>query len=252
MRPSSLSSTGRAALSTAGLIALITSVAFFTADMRFPGWLALLPVTGAAAIVGAGPQAAMNRLIFSNRAAVFVGLISYPLYLWHWPLISYAYIVRAGRPPTHLMAAGLIVASFFLAWAAYRFVERLVRFGAHRHRLTIIAAVCVAALGAGGLAVWLDGGVPARFPSGLDIQKINAAKLDVTYQPTKGMDVTEYNTCIPGSECSFGIGDGYALVSHIGQGVARSLLLATVSFSTTDRGCNNWPTKGDWRRTLIS
>lgn len=65
--------------------------------MRFPGWLALLPVAGAAAVILAGPEATVNRLVFSNRAVVFVGLISYPLYLWHWPLISYANIIRLGN-----------------------------------------------------------------------------------------------------------------------------------------------------------
>ena len=208
----------RSWISCAGLAALLTSVALFTAEMRFPGWLALPTVAGAAAVILAGPEAAMNRIVFSNRTAVFVGLISYPLYLWHWPLISYAYIIRAGRPPTHLMAAALVVASFLLAWATYRFIEYPVRFGAHRRRRTVIVAVCVAALGACGLAIWIDGGLSVRFPASLDIQKINAAKLDVTYQPTKGMEVLAYNSCSAGDGCRFGIRGNYALVSHLGHG----------------------------------
>lgn len=197
---------------------------FFTPEIRFPGWAALLPVAGAAALILSGPDATVNRTVFSNRTAVFVGLISYPLYLWHWPLISYAYVIRMGRAPTHLMAAALVVASFLLAWATYRFVEYPVRFGVHRHRRTKIIAICVAALGACGLAVWIDSGVPERFPAGLDIQKINTAKLDPTYQPTKGMDVLDYNTCVAGDGCSFGIRAGYALVSHLGHGERKVAL----------------------------
>ncbi len=197
---------------------MLISVALFTSEMRFPGWLALLPVAGAVGIILAGPEAMVNRMVLSNRVVVFVGLISYPLYLWHWPLICYAYIIRAGRPPTHLMAAALVAASFLLAWATYRFVEHPVRFGVHRHRRTVIVAVCVAALSACGLAVWIDGGVSERFPATLDIQKINAAKLDVTYQPTKGMEVLDYNSCSAGDGCRFGIRGGYALVSHLGHG----------------------------------
>ncbi len=87
---------------------MLISVALFTSEMRFPGWLALLPVAGAVGIILAGPEAMVNRMVLSNRVVVFVGLISYPLYLWHWPLICYAYIIRAGRPPTHLMAAALV------------------------------------------------------------------------------------------------------------------------------------------------
>jgi hypothetical protein len=197
---------------------MLISVALFTSEMRFPGWLALLPVAGAVGIILAGPEAMVNRMVLSNRVVVFVGLISYPLYLWHWPLICYAYIIRAGRPPTHLMAAALVAASFLLAWATYRFVEHPVRFGVHRHRRTVIVAVCVAALSACGLAVWIDGGVSERFPATLNIQKINAAKLDVTYQPTKGMEVLDYNSCSAGDGCRFGIRGGYALISHLGHG----------------------------------
>ena len=135
-RPIDLASNTRSWISIAGLAALLASVALFTPELRFPGWFALLPVAGAVAVILAGQDTTVNRIVFSNRAAVFVGLISYPLYLWHWPLISYAYIIRLGKPPTPLMALGLVVASFLLAWATYRFIEYPVRFGQHRHRRT--------------------------------------------------------------------------------------------------------------------
>ena len=70
----------RSWISFAGLAALLTSVALFTPGIRFPGWPALLPVAGAVAVILAGPEAPVNRIVFSNRAVVFVGLISYPLY----------------------------------------------------------------------------------------------------------------------------------------------------------------------------
>ncbi len=196
----------RSWISLAGLAALVTSVALFTADLRFPGWPALLPVVGATAVILAGPDAPVNRIVFSNRAAVFVGLISYPLYIWHWPLISYAHVVRMEKPLTPLLAILLIAISFLLAWATYRFIEYPIRFGARRHRRTLIVASCVAALGACGLVVWINNGFPERFPpypGGLDIRKISAAKFDLIYQPTEGMDVTDHDT---------------TLVSHLGHG----------------------------------
>ncbi len=208
----------RSWISVAGLTALLTSVTLFTPDMRFPGFPALLPVAGAMAIIWAGPDAVVNRTVFSNRAAVSIGLISYPIYIWHWPLISYAYIIRMGRAPTLLMAAALVAASCLLAWATYRFVEYPIRFAGHRHRRTQGIAVCVAALGAFGLSVWIDGGVPERFPTGLDIQKISAAKLDDTYRPTEGMEVLVYNSCSAGNGCAAGVRRGYPLVSHLGRG----------------------------------
>ena len=179
-----------------GPTALLTSVTLFTPEMNFPGWVALLPVAGAVAIILAGPGATVNRIFFSNRAAVFVGLISYPLYLWHWPLIAYAYVIRLGKAPTPLMAAGLVAVSFLLAWATYRFVELPVRFGKHRHWRTQIVAVCVAALGACGLVIWTRGGFPDRFPelAGLDLRKISEARADVTFQPTRSMKALEQNS----------------------------------------------------------
>ncbi|WP_168213006.1 MULTISPECIES: acyltransferase family protein [unclassified Bradyrhizobium] len=206
-----LSPNVRSWISFAGLAAIVTSAALFTAEMRFPGWLALLPVAGAAAVILAGPEATVNRLVFSNRAVVFVGLISYPLYLWHWPLISYANIIRLGKPPTPLMALGLVATSFLLAWATYRFIEYPVRFGRHRHRRTLIVAACVAALGACGLAVWIKGGFPERFPSlpGIDIRKVGDARLDADFKPTKGMEVSDH---------------GWTLVAHLGYGERKVAL----------------------------
>ena len=206
-----LSPNVRSWISFAGLAALLTSVALFTAEMRFPGWLALLPVAGAAALILAGPEAALNRIVFSNRAVVFVGLISYPLYLWHWPLISYAYIIRLGKAPTPLLATALVVTSFLLAWATYRFIEYPIRFGAHRHRNTQIVAACMVALGACGLAVWTKSGFPDRFPAlpGIDIRKIGEAKLDANFKPTKGMEVSDH---------------GWNLVAHLGHGERKVAL----------------------------
>jgi peptidoglycan/LPS O-acetylase OafA/YrhL len=201
----------RSWISFAGLAALLTSATLFTAEMRFPGWLALLPVAGAAAVILAGPQAAVNRTVFSNRAVVFVGLISYPLYLWHWPLISYAHIIRLGKAPTPLMATALVAVSFLLAWVTYRFIEYPVRFGAHRHRRTQIVAACVAALGACGLVLWTKDGFPDRFLPlpGIDIRKIGEAKLDADFKPTKDMEVSNH---------------GWTLVAHLGHGERKLVL----------------------------
>jgi peptidoglycan/LPS O-acetylase OafA/YrhL len=201
-----ISPIARSWISLAGLVALSASVALFTTKISFPGWPALLPVAGAVAVILAGPEAIVNRVLFSNRAAVFVGLISYPLYLWHWPLISYALVVRMEKPLTPLMAVALVASSFLLAWATYRFVEYPIRFGRHRHRRTVIIAASVAVLGACGLVVWTNNGFPERFPkysTSLDIRKISAAKHDSIYRPTKSMEVVDHDTI---------------LISHLGHG----------------------------------
>jgi peptidoglycan/LPS O-acetylase OafA/YrhL len=201
----------RSWISIAGSAALLASVALFTPEIRFPGWHALLPVTGAVAVILAGPEATVNRIVFSNPALVRVGLISYPLYIWHWPLISYAYVVRLGKAPTPLMAAALLASSFLLAWATYRFIEYPIRFGADRHRRTQLVAACVAALGVCGMAVWAKSGFPERFPPlpGIDVRKIGNAKLDADFKATQGMRVSDHD---------------WVLVANLGQGERKVAL----------------------------
>ncbi len=193
----------RSWVSSVGLAALVASVALFSSELRFPGWWALLPVAGTLALIATGPKALVNRTILSQRAVVFIGLISYPLYLWHWPLISFAYVIRLGKMPTPLMAAGLLIAALPLAWATYRFVELPIRFGKHRFR-TQIAIVGMIVVAGCGLVTWAANGFPGRFPSfpGLDMRKISEAARDPVFQPTNGMEVSNH--------------DG-TLVAHLGQ-----------------------------------
>src|SRR5258707_3234889 len=70
-----------------GILLIGISVTSMNREMPLPGWLALLPTTGACLAIAAGPDAWLNRNLLSNPPMTWVGLISYPLYLWHWPLL---------------------------------------------------------------------------------------------------------------------------------------------------------------------
>lgn len=94
----------------------------------FPGKLAIIPVAAAVLIISAGPHAWLNRKILSNKFAVWIGLISFPLYLWHWPLLSFARILESGSPSAFIRFAAIALA-VVLAWISYRFLERPVRLG---------------------------------------------------------------------------------------------------------------------------
>jgi peptidoglycan/LPS O-acetylase OafA/YrhL len=179
--------------SVVGLILIIGGTLLLKQQMRFPGWLALLPTSGAIVLIATGPSAWINRVVLSNRIAVFTGLISYPLYLWHWPLISYAYILRLGRAPREATAIGIVVISFLLAWLTYRLVERPFRFGGNRRSKTIALVAIMSLMGVAGTTTWLAKGFTSRFsdlPS-INISKINAANRDGIFQPTKSMHVRE-------------------------------------------------------------
>ncbi|WP_370659744.1 acyltransferase family protein [Massilia polaris] len=91
--------------SAAGALLLAIGFAIISREHQFPGWYALLPTVGALLMIGAGPQSWFNRFVLSNRLLVWFGLISYPLYLWHWPLLAFAHIVESGTPAPQLRAA---------------------------------------------------------------------------------------------------------------------------------------------------
>ena len=115
-------------LAAGGVMAILVATLLFDQEGHFPGMLALAPTLGAAAIIAAGPATFVNRRILSSRLAVYIGLISYPLYLWHWPGLSFIDIVTPVngawiRP----LKFGVVVFAVLAAMATYHFVERPLR-----------------------------------------------------------------------------------------------------------------------------
>ncbi len=152
------------AMSVMGFVLIVSGAAVFTGDLPYPGWRALLPTFGAALVIAAGPCAWLNRVVLSARWLVFVGLISFPLYLWHWPLLSFGHIVHAGTPDV-TARMGLVGLSLLLAWLTYRLVEIPLRYG-NPNRLKVPALVGAMALAGclGGICFRFDG-FPQRFPN---------------------------------------------------------------------------------------
>jgi hypothetical protein len=148
-------------LSCIGFIVLSYGLIRINRDLQFPGKWALIPVLGTAFIVAAGPLAWFNTKILSNKVLVWFGLISYPLYLWHWPLLSFAWIVEAG-PPSNATRMGLIVLSIALAWLTYRLIERPIRFGKHGGLKVALLVVSMLVLGGAGLNTFYERGFPSR------------------------------------------------------------------------------------------
>lgn len=153
---------GRNFLSIMGTIFLFAACLLVRADKGFPGWWAMLPAGGAAMLIAAGPRAWINRVVLSNRLMVWVGMISYPLYLWHWPLLSFARIVESGEPALaiRVKAVGLAVV---LAWLTYRLVELPVR---RRQKgtgtLAIVFVTFMVAVAGVGAWIFTHHGMPER------------------------------------------------------------------------------------------
>lgn len=109
-----------------GMVLIVIAITRFDKSGTFPGWRALIPTLGTALLIAAGPGATFNRLILGSRGMVLVGLISYPLYLWHWPLLSLSRILESGNPSLKVRIAAVVLA-FGLACVTYLAVERPIR-----------------------------------------------------------------------------------------------------------------------------
>lgn len=125
------------ALSFVGSFLLVYGFWKINRDFSFPDKWAVIPVLGAVLIISAGQKAWVNRTILSNKVSVWFGLISFPLYLWHWPLLSFARIVESEVPSRNIRITAVLL-SIVLAWLTYKLVERPIRFGKHNK-----AKVCV-------------------------------------------------------------------------------------------------------------
>ena len=114
-------------VSVLGLAVLLTAI--FKLDSNdFPGYKALLPVMGTVLMIAADKNAFLNRYLLSNRLMVWFGLVSYPLYIWHWPFLSFAWIV-AGEEPQLKVRIGCVFLAVIMSAVTYYFVEPKLRWG---------------------------------------------------------------------------------------------------------------------------
>jgi hypothetical protein len=139
---------------------LIGFASFKLTRKGFPGIWALYPVLGSALLILAG-KSIFNRFILSQKWIVYFGLISYPLYLWHWPLLSFAHIIETEIPNQRIRIEALIL-SFTLAILTFELIEKKIRFNtsfakklSQRH-LAIALVTIVITLGCVSLLNFFD------------------------------------------------------------------------------------------------
>ncbi|WP_213949583.1 acyltransferase family protein [Luteibacter sp. dw_328] len=157
------------AISLLGALALAFSILHFSERLAFPGYWALLPVMGAAAVIFAGPQALVNKWVLSHRVAVWVGLISYPIYLWHWPLLTAANLSTSPFVTQHITAVKLAImaASILLGWLSYTLIETPVKRVRADKRLAAGIFATLLLLGGAGIYTVRAAGFPERIPENL-------------------------------------------------------------------------------------
>ena len=146
-------------ISIIGLCSILLGVKFLTKDDNFPGWLPLLPIFGAICIIYAGPNACLNKLL-SHKAVVWIGLISFPLYLWHWPILSFCYIINS-KMPSALTRIIAIIISIILSWLTYKIIETPIRLRTDHNVIKFLLSAMVC-LSLAGLIVFQYNGLESR------------------------------------------------------------------------------------------
>lgn len=132
-------------MSLLGFFILIYGVIAFNNSLSFPGMRALIPVSGTLLVIAAGSDAWLNRFIFMNPIAIWFGLISYPLYLWHWPILSFLRIIEGETPHQYAQFIAIVI-SIFLAWLTFQFVEKPIRNNKRSTRLKLILLIILSAM----------------------------------------------------------------------------------------------------------
>lgn len=213
----------RELVAAAGLLAIGIPIVVFDGTTDFPGLAALPPVLGAALIIlaGSGGPSLVGRLL-SVRPMVFIGLLSYSLYLWHWPIMAFArnWLFSVELPIA--WKAGTVVASFVAAWVSWHFVERPFRKPAYaggfsRGRIFTGSGVGIAGIGImAGMVVISAGAASQRF-SDEQLGRIASIK---RYEPGERCFGAR-----PGKElCAFGKQDQLPTWLLWGDSHAKSLL----------------------------
>lgn len=162
---------GNGVLAAAGLALILLAIILFDSTTPFPGLWALLPVVGTVLYIRFAQPTTLAARLLSLRPVVFIGLISYSLYLWHQPVLAFMRITRLEEPGA-LEALLCLALTGVLAWLSWRYVEAPFR---SRERvglrsLYLWAALFSAGFVAAGLYLHLSGGRAHAWPELMDAQ----------------------------------------------------------------------------------
>jgi peptidoglycan/LPS O-acetylase OafA/YrhL len=161
--PQPSSRIARESIGIAGLGMIAIAVFFYNRWQPFPGAYALLPCVGAALLIYAGETPTLTHRLLSAKPFVFVGLISYSLYLWHWPLLVFTQIAL-NRVLLPWESGALVVLSVVLATLSWRYIETPFRRRSDIGRAPLFggaaAAMAITALCGAGVAY--ANGLPQR------------------------------------------------------------------------------------------
>lgn len=179
-------------MASGGTLLVVASFVFISKNVLFPGAWVLLPVAGAMMLIAAGSDAWINRCVLGNRFLVWVGLISFPLYLWHWPLLSFATVIEGATPSLGIRLLSVCV-TFFMAFFTFRYLEMPLRRyrerGANQARW-LVWSLCIlmSLLFLYGIFLQSRAGIPERTPGIADNVEFNRHPGNINNLPEENCD----------------------------------------------------------------
>lgn len=213
--------------SVAGFASICISMVVINKGRFFPGWWALLPTIGAALMIAAGPSAWLNRKLLSSRAFVWIGLISFQLYLWHWPLLVFLRTTSVGVPSIG-QRMFVVGASFLLAWLTFAFIDKPIRFGRRLSTKTVASCAALVVTAIVGCVVYALHGLPSRYPQ--SVQALAAFKYSYAENYREGscflkpeQRATEFVSCTDASSGRSILLWGDSHAAHLYPGLKNGL-----------------------------
>ena len=172
-------------MSVFGFSLIIYAILFFDSRTHFPGYAALIPTLGSGLVILSGPTSVLSNFVLSNKFVVSIGLISYPIYLWHWPILVFLRIENGNLPSVNFRLLAIFTSILF-AYLTYQLVEQPLRFRIRpRESVMLLVTGMIFVAGVGG-TIYASDGFPSRLGS--------TEKLLATFSPDFVTDA-RYGTC---------------------------------------------------------
>ena len=245
-----------------GLLLLAFGVIRINESLSFPSTWALIPVLGAVLVIASGSKAFLNRIFLMNPIAVWFGLISYPLYLWHWPILSFLQIVDGEMPHRDARISAVIV-SILLAWFTYRIIELPVRRFGHWRLKTASLVALMLTVGLISLFIFETNGrllpiSPKQVVA--DTAKESPKRKDCHFPRKKDFDTRNFCTYFEGDKSVAVFGNSHSVelaysIAQILKPFGMGIQHHTMSGCTHNVGLTNLNEKGqicaDWQNSVI-
>jgi peptidoglycan/LPS O-acetylase OafA/YrhL len=217
-----------------GIVLIFCGVVFYNKETRFPGLAAVLPCMGAwLIIISSDSRPSSVGKILSLKPLVFIGLISYSLYLWHWPLLVFLQYLDFNKDSeTFVFRAALLVVSGLLATLSWKYIEtpfRQRRVLKKTSQVFTFAGAVFVALFLSGIFLFRSHGVPSRLSrKGLEIYKSQTQVASLSQNQKAFLNDVSLDQAVQGQFPEIGSGNSNAPVSFLVWGDSHATAITPV------------------------